>query len=258
VAPGVAARGCALLTGRPTRAATHTGVVDYVLLHGTGQSPTGWARYVSALAGLGHRAFTVDFPIDQPGLLAGDYARIAASQVGEAVREPVVVAHSGAGLLLPATAEALGASHLIWLAAAVPDFAGGMSFTDQIATSGSEMAADEWRAHGRESVDDHVAAAYFGFHDCDLATVRWGLTTLRLFLPEAVYAQRPPARPSTPSTYVVCRQDRTLRPSWQRRVARERLDVEPVEIDSGHFPQVSRPLELASILTSRGIDSRAR
>ncbi|MCI2417861.1 alpha/beta hydrolase [Saccharopolyspora sp. K220] len=222
--------------------------MDYILLHGTGQSPVGWERLVDVLKGRGHRAVPVDFPCDRPGLLADDYARIAATQIGDAVHEPVVVAHSGSGLLLPAVAHAVRARHLVWLAAAVPDFAGGSSFVDQIQQSGPEMAGEEWRTAGLESTEDPVVAAYFGFHDCDLRTVRWAVTTIRLFYPEAAYAETPPARPVMPSTFVLPRHDRTLRPDWMRRVARERLGIEAIEIDGGHFPHVSRPEQLADIL----------
>jgi hypothetical protein len=33
-----------------------------------------------------------------------------------------------------------------------------------------------------------------------------------------------------------------------RQATRERLGIEPVEIDGGHFPHVSRPEELAGLL----------
>ncbi|TDP97181.1 alpha/beta fold hydrolase [Labedaea rhizosphaerae] len=220
--------------------------MDFVLLHGTSQGPRGWQLLIDTLAGRGHRAIAVDFPTGRPELLAHDYARIAADQVD--VETPVVVAHSGAGLLLPAVADALDARHLVWLAAPVPDFAGGSSFVDQITQDGPELVGDEWRSSGTESTTDPVVAAYFGFHDCDLATLRWAVTTMRLFYPQAVYAEAAPPPPRRPSTAVVPRHDRTLRPEWMARVARERLGVEPVEVDGGHFPHVSRPEELADIL----------
>ena len=37
-------------------------------------------------------------------------------------------------------------------------------------------------------------------------------------------------------------------PSWSRRVARERLGVEPVELPSGHFPMITHPEPLADAL----------
>lgn len=132
----------------------------------------------------------------------------------------MVVAHSGAGLLLPAVADRLEAVHLVWLAAAVPDFDGGSSFLAQIERAGPELAHEEWRRFGRESTED----------------------------PAAVYAESAPARPDRPSTYVLPRQDRTLRPEWMGTAARERLGVEPIEIDGGRFPHVSRSDLLADVL----------
>jgi pimeloyl-ACP methyl ester carboxylesterase len=46
----------------------------------------------------------------------------------------------------------------------------------------------------------------------------------------------------------VCAQDRFLPPALQRRLARERLGVEPVEVDGGHCVALSRPRELADLL----------
>ncbi|WP_447004835.1 alpha/beta fold hydrolase [Saccharothrix isguenensis] len=90
-------------------------------------------------------------------------------------------------------------------------------------------------------------AAYFLFHDCDLADVRAGLQSLRLFYPASAYREVHEL-PRLPSTYVLPRDDRTLRPSWMRRAARERLGVEAIEVDGGHCPQTSRPETLAAVL----------
>jgi pimeloyl-ACP methyl ester carboxylesterase len=54
--------------------------------------------------------------------------------------------------------------------------------------------------------------------------------------------------PDVPSSYIVCAADRTIQPEWQRRIAREFLRVEPIEIAAGHCPHVSRPEELARVL----------
>ncbi|ANZ42315.1 hypothetical protein BBK82_46765 [Lentzea guizhouensis] len=53
------------------------------------------------------------------------------------------------------------------------------------------------------------------------------------------------------STVVVPRQDRTIRPEWMRRTARERLGVTPVEIDGEHCPHIPRAQELAEIILRR-------
>jgi pimeloyl-ACP methyl ester carboxylesterase len=223
--------------------------MDYVLVHGTTQAPAGWQRLTGALTRRGHRVQAVDLPADEPGLLAADYARLAAEQVAGKADEPVVVAHSGGCLLLPAIAREVGARHLVWLAGYVPDPAGGQSFAGEIKASGSEMFGPEWRSLTEPPTADPVVAAYFLFHDCDLETLRWAVSTLRLFFPVAAYQEAgQPAEPVAPSTYVLPRGDRTFRPDWMRAAARERLGVDPVEIDGGHCPHVSRPEAIAEIL----------
>ena len=77
-------------------------MTEFVLVHGTTQSPAGWDRLASGLRQRGHRVTAVDLPADQPEWAPADYARHAAAQAGEAGDRPVVVAHSGAGVLLPA------------------------------------------------------------------------------------------------------------------------------------------------------------
>jgi pimeloyl-ACP methyl ester carboxylesterase len=101
---------------------------------------------------------------------------------------------------------------------------------------------------GKDPTEDDAVAAAFLYHDCDEATLEWALSTRRPFLPRGVYGQRLPLAPEIPSTDVVAAHDRTIRPEWQRRMARERLGVEPMEILSGHCPNVSQPDRLAGIL----------
>lgn len=222
--------------------------MDFVLLHGTTQSPDGWSPVANRLAEHGHRTVSVDFPIDEPDLTSADYATIAADQAPDLDR-PIAVAHSAAGLLLPAVAEKLNARHLVWLGALIPDVLGGRTLLEQIETDQAAMFTSEWATWDDSVTEAPAISSYFLFHDCDLTTLRWALTTLRHFPPRAVFAERPRAgRPAPPSTVVVPGHDRTLRPEWMRSAARERLGTEPVEIPGGHCPHVSRPDAIAELL----------
>jgi pimeloyl-ACP methyl ester carboxylesterase len=214
---------------------------DVVLLHSTGQGATGWARVGAALAERGHRAHAPELPSD-PGLLAADFAGLIRRHVGP-VADPVVLAHSGAGPLLPAAARALGASRQVWLAAWVPDPAA--SFAEDTGRHLRDAFNPDWI--GKDPIEDDAAAAFL-YHDCDQAALAWALETRRLFLPRGVYGERVPLAPEIPSTYIVAAHDRTIRPGWQRRMARERLGVEPVELPAGHCPNVSQPERLAGLI----------
>lgn len=216
---------------------------DFVLIHSTGEAPACWQRLSSALELHGHRTHLVDLPVDRPELLAADYAIIMREQVRH-IAEPIALAHSGCGTLLPAASKALKARHRVWLAAWVPD--SHASFMEEVRAKPTEIFNPDWI--GKDPTHGSSVAINFLYHDCDQATIDWALTTRRLFVPVAVYNQRIALDDDIPSSYIVASKDRTIRPDWQRRMARERLRLEPLEIATGHLPHVSAPERLAELL----------
>lgn len=56
------------------------------------------------------------------------------------------------------------------------------------------------------------------------------------------------AWPDTPTRVLAGRHDRMFPLDFQRRIARERLDLEVDEIDGGHMVAMSQPIELADRL----------
>ena len=57
-----------------------------------------------------------------------------------------------------------------------------------------------------------------------------------------------PAWPEIPTRFVLCRNDRFFPAPWLRPLVRDRLRIDPDEIESGHCPALSRPHELATLL----------
>jgi pimeloyl-ACP methyl ester carboxylesterase len=51
-----------------------------------------------------------------------------------------------------------------------------------------------------------------------------------------------------PTSFIYARHDEFFDPAWSRWVAVEAAGLEPVELDSGHFPMLEIPDELAEIL----------
>jgi Alpha/beta hydrolase family len=172
---------------------------DFVLIHSTGQSAAGWQRLVSSLEDRGQRAYAVNLPTDEPELGTDEYARIIRRQV-DGVGKPVVVAHSGSGVLLPAAARALDARHQVWLAAWVPD--PDASFSEEVAQHAESAFNPEWI--GKDPTADATVAASFLYHDCDQPTLDWALTTRRpscrspLSTSASRSATRSPPRTSSP------------------------------------------------------------
>jgi pimeloyl-ACP methyl ester carboxylesterase len=223
------------------------GMSDVVLVHGSTQSAAGFRRLADALERRGHRVHAIDVPSGPRDARAA--AERIAAQLPDDLDRPVVAAHSASGLLLPALAERLDARHQVWIAAAVPDHAGGRSFLDEVSADPAALMHDEWL--GVDPTTDPVLATYFLFHDCDLATLRGALPTLARCDLADLYREVPPLDPAArPSTYLLPVGDRCLTVDGMRRMARERLGVEPVEVPGGHNAYVAHPEEIADLLTS--------
>lgn len=131
-----------------------------------------------------------------------------------------------------------------FLAAVVPR--PGHSVVDQVRADPS-MFNPDWL--GKDPSDDGVAEE-FVFHDCPPERLGWALSTRVLFHAKQAMAEPCPLRewPRVPAFYVVCSDDRTLTPAWQRKAAREWLGVEPLHLPGGHAPNVSRPKALVDVL----------
>jgi pimeloyl-ACP methyl ester carboxylesterase len=87
------------------------------------------------------------------------------------------------------------------------------------------------------------------YADCDEASVAAALARLR---PQSAANYTVPypltAFPDVPCTSIVCTEDRLVGPDWSRRVARERIGADLVELPGSHSPFWSRPRELARVL----------
>jgi hypothetical protein len=55
--------------------------------------------------------------------------------------------------------------------------------------------------------------------------------------------------PAVVSSFILCREDRTVRPEWLRKAVRDRRGVTAIELPGGHCLHVSRPAELADVLS---------
>jgi pimeloyl-ACP methyl ester carboxylesterase len=58
--------------------------------------------------------------------------------------------------------------------------------------------------------------------------------------------------PDVPRRSIVCSDDEIVGPDYSRRVAREMLGVDPLELPGSHSPMATRPQELAEMLLSLG------
>jgi pimeloyl-ACP methyl ester carboxylesterase len=228
-------------------------VTAIVLVHGSYHGAWCWDRLAPELERLGHSVTAVDLPISNAAAGASEYADAIEAQVDWS-EPPVIVGHSTGGLTIPIVAARRPVRQLVFLAAMLPK--PGLSANEQRAAEPIDGAGPsgsaEWSDLGNDvwMVGPKTATEMF-FPDAAPVDAAWAASKLRPQSYRPMNEVTPlTAWPDVPSAYVVCREDRAVNPDWARRAARERLGVEPVEIDGGHSPFITRPMELAALIDS--------
>jgi pimeloyl-ACP methyl ester carboxylesterase len=227
-------------------------VSTFALVHGAWHGAWCWERLTPELEARGHRVVAPDLPCEDPSATFPTYADVVLDALETAEEDVVLVGHSLAGNTIPLVADRRPVSRLVYLCALVP--IPGRSFVEQtkeerdafIPGYQAGLIADD---QGRSTWIDEEIARHTFFGDCDERDARAAFQRLR---PQATAPYDVPcpidAFPATPRTYVVCTEDRIVNPDWSRRVARERLDAELVELPGSHSPFLSRPVALAEVL----------
>jgi pimeloyl-ACP methyl ester carboxylesterase len=226
----------------------------FALIHGAWHGAWCWEPLVAELERRGHRAVAVDLPCDDPAVTTFDNAEQVVEAVGDA-DDVVVVGHSLGGIVAPVAAQLRPVRKVVLLAALVPR--PGRSLSD-VMRSEPECTTEEFNKaprhfgdHGAVTWDPDVAAGLF-FRACDPETARRAAARLRPQVWTTSQEITPLERwPDCEIVSVVCADDEVLAPGWSRRIARDVLGVEPVELRSGHSPMLSHPTALANTLTSQ-------
>jgi pimeloyl-ACP methyl ester carboxylesterase len=215
------------------------------LVHGCTQGPNSWDRVRECLSKANVRSLLIDL---DPRDFDGANARECSSYIAECLvnlDRVILVGTSCSGLIIPVVSMFRPIDHLVFVCAGLPDI--GRSATDQI--FGDGLLHEDWVAYSG-APDSEDAAKTFMFNDCDGEMLSWALTTVRLWMPQSAYDEVTPLEswPDIPSTYVLGTRDRIINQAWARPAATTRLGQPPVELDTGHCPQNSRPEALAQIL----------
>jgi len=215
----------------------------FVLVHGSTHSARAWDLVKAEIERQSQTVITPELPADEPHASATRYADVIVASIRDA-EYPIVVAHSAAGWFLPLVAAHHRVRRMVFLAAVVPRI--GMSFLEQLRAE-PEMINPAWL--GKDPRVEAVADEFL-FHDCPPERLSWAHATIRVVNAREAMVERYPLAhwPEVPASYIVCAEDRTIQPAWSRKIAKSQLGVEPIELQGGHCPYVSRPTELAEIL----------
>ena len=213
-------------------------MATYVVIHGAGDVAWSWHLVSAELRERGHDVVAVDLPSEDESASFSDYADVVVEAIGERT-DLIVVAHSLGGFVAPLVAARVPVELIVLVAGMVP-VPGESADQWWVNTGYVEMRG----RHGRE--DDEIELF---MHDVPRALAEEALARGRSQAGAPMREPCPlPEWPDVPTRYLLCRDDRMFPAEWLREVVRERLGLDPDEMDGGHSPYLSRPSELAERL----------
>jgi pimeloyl-ACP methyl ester carboxylesterase len=225
-------------------------MAGFALIHGAGDVGWYWHLVEAVLRSRGHVTVAPDLPADDDALTLTDYrdtVLVAAATVDAQPDRWVVVGQSFGAFTAPLVAERLGAVAVVFVAGMIPTPGEAPDEWWEHVGYGPAAAEQAARDGGRTGSDDPLTVFYA---DVPRALAEEALRRERRHPSPAACAGPWPLRtwPRARPTSVVCTRDHFLPPPLQRRLAHDRLGVEPVELDAGHCAALSRPQELADLL----------
>jgi pimeloyl-ACP methyl ester carboxylesterase len=222
-------------------------MVTFALIPGGGGDPWEWHRLVPELEALGSDAIAVRLPADDDAAGWSEYA----DAVVEAVRgrdDVVVVAASLGGFTAPLVCAWRPVILLVLLNAMIP--VPGETGNAWWSNTSSGGARREYYASIGLRPEDTDDDAIVYYHDlpADLAAE----AGQRAWQDQSMTPMEQPwplaAWPDVPTRVLAGRHDRMFPLEFQRRIARDRLDLAIDEIDGGHMVALGHPDELAERL----------
>jgi pimeloyl-ACP methyl ester carboxylesterase len=225
-------------------------MTTFLLIHGACHDGWCWDAVGKSLTRAGHIAVAPDLPCDDVTAGVNEYADTAERALGDAGRDVVVVGHSLGALTAAAIASRNEIRGLVFVAGIIGVPGKSLADLAEIDTDRDAPLEDgdfESDTAGRFRFSE-VCGKRALYDDCSAELAREACSHLRF--QRSLWTEVAPfdAWPAVPIDSIVCSADRIVNPQWSRRIARERLQLEPIELDAGHSPMLSRPVELADIL----------
>ena len=216
----------------------------YVLVHGAGGSSWDWHLVEAELRQRGHEVIAPDLPCDDDAAGLPEYADAVVEAVGDRAGV-VLVAHSLAGFTAPLVCDRIPVEMLVLVAGMIPS--PGEAPGEWWDNTGHAEAQRQQAERDGRPVDEDMAETFLHDVPPDLAAEALERSRDQSGTPfEAPWPM--PAWPTVPTRVLLCQDDRMFPPPFMRRIADERLGIEPDEMPGGHYVAISRPKELADRL----------
>lgn len=229
-------------------------MVTFGLVHGAWHGAWCWDLLAAELKALGHAAVAVDLPCEDWDAGLEDNVAVVCEALDGAGPDTVLVGHSMGGITIPIVAERRPLARLVFLCAFITE--PGRSMDETVRAAPPPPNRGEWKSRGQVVHDDGAVswepegAIDAFYHDCPDDLGRWAAARLRRQVWTTSREPNPLTRwPDVPASYILCTGDRPLAAEWARRMARDRLGVEAIELPGGHSPMLSRPRHLAEVLS---------
>ncbi|MEM7220440.1 MAG: alpha/beta hydrolase [Pseudomonadota bacterium] len=226
-----------------------------VLVPGAWHGPWALEPLAAKLADIGIDSKTVTTASldgkDKRGIPADVQATIEV--IEDCPGDVVLVGHSYSGVVITEAGAHERVKHLVYLAAFMPktnETANGQilralvrnPFAKTLAPAMSVLPGDKTLLQ----LNPELAAKHL-YGDCDARSVQHAQANLQLHN-RNVFEQSPKvaAWENTPSTYIVCKQDKAIPPKLQKKLAKRANRT--IELDTSHSPFYSDTIGLSAIL----------
>jgi len=230
-------------------------MTTFALIHGAWHGAWCWDPLVSELERRGHRAVAVDLPCDDPAATTMDNAqRVADSLAGDPSDDVVVVGHSLGGITAAVIPLLRPVRQVVFLCALMPRpgrSLGEVMGSEPDTTTDAFNALPRHVGEGGSVTWDPDVAGPFCYQACPPDIAAWATPRLRTQVWTTTREPCPLEKwPDCELASIVCTDDEVIAPSWSRRIARDVLHVNPIELPGGHFPMLGIPDQLADTLAN--------
>jgi pimeloyl-ACP methyl ester carboxylesterase len=228
-------------------------MTTFGLIHGAWHGAWCWDPLIPELERRGHRAVAVDLPCDDPAATTMGNAKLVADALADGGDDVVVVGHSLGGIIAAVVPLLRPVRQVVFLAALMPRPGRSLG---EVMGSEPDTTTEEFNAlprhvgeRGSVTWDPAVAGPFF-YRACPPGTTDWAAPLLRTQVWTTTREPCPLDQwPDCELVSIVCTDDELLRPERSRRIARDVLHVDPIELPGGHFPMIAIPAALADALT---------